>query len=213
MAFNSAIDLDVRRLADGFSFEGGGANVFELSGASVELIGVQDVAATMPDFAAATLSAHQEYTAKGDILAASAVDTPEPLAVGTDGQILVADSTAPLGLSWQSAELLTYELVNASKQAEAGIAYIVDATSVAKVVLTLPASAGLGATVKVYGMSPNLWGIAQNAGDQIVFLSAATTSGATGTFDSTTQYDAVELVHTVGGQWLVVDSSGNFELV
>ena len=38
--------------------------------------------------------------AKGDLIAASAADTPARLAVGTNGQVLVADSTASTGLAW-----------------------------------------------------------------------------------------------------------------
>lgn len=38
--------------------------------------------------------------AKGDLISATAADTPARLAVGTNGQVLVADSTASTGLAW-----------------------------------------------------------------------------------------------------------------
>lgn len=41
--------------------------------------------------------------AKGDLIAATAADTPARLAVGTNGQLLTADSTAATGLKWASA--------------------------------------------------------------------------------------------------------------
>ena len=40
------------------------------------------------------------FDAKGDIIAATAADTASRLAVGTNGQILTADSTAATGLKW-----------------------------------------------------------------------------------------------------------------
>lgn len=42
------------------------------------------------------------FDAKGDLIAASAADTAARLAVGTDGQILTADSTQSTGLRWVS---------------------------------------------------------------------------------------------------------------
>ena len=41
--------------------------------------------------------------AKGDLLAGTAADTVDRLAVGTDGQVLVADSSTSTGLAWGSA--------------------------------------------------------------------------------------------------------------
>jgi hypothetical protein len=40
------------------------------------------------------------FDAKGDIIAATAADTASRLAVGTDGQTLVADSAEATGLKW-----------------------------------------------------------------------------------------------------------------
>lgn len=53
------------------------------------------------DTTMATMTPKSIVDAKGDIVAASANDTPARLAVGNNGEVLVADSSATTGLRWQ----------------------------------------------------------------------------------------------------------------
>ena len=50
--------------------------------------------------------------AKGDLIAATAADTPARLGVGTNGQVLTADSTAATGLAWATASAGGMTLIN-----------------------------------------------------------------------------------------------------
>lgn len=60
--------------------------------------------------------------AKGDLIAATAADTVSRLAVGTNGQVLTADSTASTGIKWStpSAAVKNYTLINSGGTALTG---------------------------------------------------------------------------------------------
>lgn len=55
------------------------------------------------DSTMATMVPKSIVDAKGDLIAATAADTVSRLAVGTNGQVLTADSTAATGIKWASA--------------------------------------------------------------------------------------------------------------
>jgi hypothetical protein len=56
--------------------------------------------------------------AKGDLIGATANDTPARLAVGTNGQVLIADSTAATGLKWGAAGGKIAQVIFASTATE-----------------------------------------------------------------------------------------------
>jgi hypothetical protein len=63
---------------------------------------------TFTAFDIATSIANTLFDAKGDILVATAADTPGKLTVGTNGYFLKADSSTATGLAWGAVDLSSY---------------------------------------------------------------------------------------------------------
>lgn len=98
--------------------------------------------------------------AKGDILVGTAADTPGILAVGTDGQILSANSTEASGLEWVDAYAATtpIDFVSVTSStytvstADAGKLIVVDTSSACTITLTTTGlNTGQQVTVYQYG--------------------------------------------------------------
>lgn len=78
------------------------------------------------------------------------------------------------------------------------------------VTVTLPATASVGATVRVAGMGNGGWAVAQNAGQSIRMGNVTTTTGVGGSLASTDIGDAVEIVCRVANtEWMVLSMVGN----
>lgn len=89
------------------------AGVVELATPAEVVTGTSTTLATTPDGVRQATVYKSDFNAKGDLLSASANDTPAILSVGTNGQVLKADSTTTTGLTW-AAPFAFYTLDNIS---------------------------------------------------------------------------------------------------
>jgi hypothetical protein len=70
---------------------------------------------TLPPVAIVDAVTKNLYDAKGDIITATAADTPIKIAVGTTGQYLMANSATATGLEWTDVDALPDQDTNAGK--------------------------------------------------------------------------------------------------
>ena len=165
----------------------GGANSHTINSLGVATNGQLAIGSTGADPVLATLSAGTGV---------SIVNTAGAITINAVGS----------GLTWTV-------VTGASQSAAVNSGYI--ANNAGTVTVTLPATSAVGSIVAVTGINNATgWTIAQNAGNQIFFGSASTTSGTGGSLSSTKTYDTVYLLcTTVNANWTVISSIGNITVV
>lgn len=147
----------------------------------------------------------------GQLLIGSTGGTPVPATLTGAGGISIVNAAGSITISGSGGGFSWTEVTGTTQSMAVNNGYI--ASNASQVVLTLPASAIIGDTIKVQGKGTGGWRVAQNAGQTIYFNSLISTTGTSGYIESTQRYNSVELVCiTANNDWAVNSASGNIQV-
>ena len=155
---------------------------------------------------------NQSTYATGDVLYASASNTLSKLAVGSNTEVMTLAGGVP---TWAApaAGGLAFSEVTANTAMAVNTGYIVNKAATAGV-MTLPATAAVGDIIRIAGKGATGWQIAQNASQVIHVGTVDSTTGASGTVDSSAQYDSIEIICvTANTDFVAMSSFGNLDVL
>ena len=146
--------------------------------------------------------------AKGDLIAASAADTPARLAVGNNGETLVADSSTSTGLKWKQQGLTLISRTTFASVSSQSITNVFDTTKYTSYLVTIDV---LGGTVpSADPLLTYLYSGGEQTAGYYGFISGGSYSSATMIALPVNNTASVTLARneTISGSFFVTDTSG-----
>lgn len=162
-----------------------------------------------------------DLNAKGDIISASADNTPAILSVGTNGQVLSANSSTTSGLQWTTPEVtlsnsatltnktLTAPVINVAFNSQIGTTYALTLSDNGKVVEVsnlLPITVSIPTNSTAFPIGAQIT-VLQSGTGQITFAAsnpATTTVNGTPGLKLRTQWSSAVLLKRDTEQWVVL---------